>query len=89
MYPNAAVLFTNHKKMSESAATRDPSDGSHQAFSIGGIPVLFPAGKKPFPAQLAVMSKVMQALKERKNALLESPTGTGKVSTINVVVIAI
>lgn len=46
---------------------------------IHGYSVFFPAGRKPFPAQLAVISKVLQALKEKKNALLESPTGTGKV----------
>jgi hypothetical protein len=52
------------------------------AIRIGGFSVLFPDGKKPFPAQLAVISKVLQALREKKNALLESPTGTGKVSEL-------
>jgi Rad3-related DNA helicase len=46
---------------------------------ISGHKIFFPHGKKPFPAQLAVISKVLQALKEKKNALIESPTGTGKV----------
>ena len=45
---------------------------------ILGHEVYFPAGKKPFPAQLAVMSKTLQALSHGKHALLESPTGTGK-----------
>ena len=46
---------------------------------INGIEVHFPEGRKPFPAQIAVMAKVLQAARESKNALLESPTGTGKV----------
>jgi hypothetical protein len=46
---------------------------------ICGYKVYFSEGRKPFPAQLAVISKVLQALKDKKNALLESPTGTGKV----------
>ncbi len=50
------------------------------AVRIQGHSLLFPDGWKPFPAQLAVISKVLQALKEKKNALLESPTGTGKVT---------
>ncbi len=45
---------------------------------IGGYDVQFPAGKVPFMPQRAVMSKVFQALQRRENALLESPTGTGK-----------
>ncbi|OQR81918.1 hypothetical protein THRCLA_11287, partial [Thraustotheca clavata] len=45
---------------------------------IMGHSVEFPEGTKPFPAQLAVMSKVILALKKRQNALLESPTGSGK-----------
>ena len=47
-------------------------------YPIMGCSVSFPESKKPFPAQLAVMSKVIQALKTRQHALLESPTGSGK-----------
>jgi Fanconi anemia group J protein len=46
---------------------------------INGFSILFPEGKKPFAPQLAVISKVLKALKDKENALLESPTGTGKV----------
>ena len=45
---------------------------------IGGSSVYFPESKKPFPAQLAVMSKILLALKKKQHALLESPTGSGK-----------
>lgn len=57
-----------------STSSTDPN-----AYQIHGYTVLFPEGRKPFAAQLSVISKVLHALKEGKNALLESPTGTGKV----------
>ncbi|KAH7479926.1 Fanconi anemia group J protein [Phytophthora ramorum] len=47
-------------------------------FMIMGYSVAFPSGKRPFPAQLAVMNKVLTALKTEQHALLESPTGSGK-----------
>ncbi|KAJ5078619.1 regulator of telomere elongation helicase 1 [Anaeramoeba ignava] len=43
---------------------------------IHEIPVLFPY--EPYPTQLAYMGKVIKALQNSENALLESPTGTGK-----------
>ncbi|ETL36675.1 hypothetical protein F442_11679 [Phytophthora nicotianae P10297] len=45
---------------------------------IMGHRVAFPAGKNPFPAQLAVMSSTLSALKRKQHALVESPTGSGK-----------
>ncbi|KAI9980337.1 hypothetical protein PInf_026366 [Phytophthora infestans] len=45
---------------------------------IMGLRVAFPAGKNPFPAQLAVMSSTLSALKRKQHALVESPTGSGK-----------
>ncbi|CEG39082.1 hypothetical protein L917_18991 [Plasmopara halstedii] len=47
-------------------------------YVIMGYNVEFPPGKRPFPAQFAVMSKVLTALKTEQHALLESPTGSGK-----------
>ena len=70
--------------MDSSSKTADPPQAPQNVltsneFQIHGYKVHFPPDRKPFPAQFAVMSKVLQALKEKKNALLESPTGTGKV----------
>lgn len=42
---------------------------------IMGCHIQFPNGKRPFPAQLALMSNMIKALCKRQNALLESPTG--------------
>ena len=51
---------------------------THSEIKIAGYSVRFPAGKKPFPAQLGVMNTVLRALHSSQNALIESPTGTGK-----------
>lgn len=48
--------------------------------SIGGISVEFP--HEPYPCQLLYMQKVIEALSGSKNALLESPTGTGKTISL-------
>ena len=42
-----------------------------------GLPVEFPF--KPYDSQLIYMEKVLLALTSKQNAILESPTGTGKV----------
>lgn len=55
-----------------------PEPQAEPGVMIMGYNVMFPAGKKPFPAQLAVMNKVLLALKTSQHALLESPTGSGK-----------
>ncbi|GAB5591446.1 hypothetical protein Unana1_06346 [Umbelopsis nana] len=43
---------------------------------IGGIEVQFPF--KPYPAQIQMMSKVIEAVSRSQDALIESPTGSGK-----------
>ncbi|MCH94051.1 regulator of telomere elongation helicase 1-like, partial [Trifolium medium] len=45
-------------------------------YKIRGIDVDFPY--EAYDSQLVYMDKVMQSLQEKRNALLESPTGTGK-----------
>ena len=44
---------------------------------ICGIPVEFPF--QPYDSQLIYMEKVILSLTSKQNAILESPTGTGKV----------
>ena len=60
---------------SSSSSTLRPPLG---AMIVNGYQVRFPHGKKAFPAQLSVISKALSALSTGGNALLESPTGTGK-----------
>ncbi|CDW54284.1 Fanconi anemia group J protein [Trichuris trichiura] len=45
-------------------------------YTVQGIKVNMPF--QPYPSQLAMMNKVLEALKMRKNCLIESPTGSGK-----------
>ncbi|KAJ1653340.1 Fanconi anemia group J protein [Dispira simplex] len=52
------------------------SDSGYKVFPIQGVSVRFPF--QPYPAQLAMMAKIVQALNRKENALLESPTGSGK-----------
>lgn len=49
---------------------------SPTTLEIKGIPVHFPF--KPYDCQKDYMTKVIDALQNSQNALLESPTGTGK-----------
>jgi regulator of telomere elongation helicase 1 len=45
-------------------------------YNVAGVPVDFPF--EAYPVQLVYMEKVVIALERGENALLESPTGTGK-----------
>jgi superfamily II DNA or RNA helicase len=53
----------------------DAHDGEN-VYTMAGIRVKFPF--KAYPSQVVLMSKIIKALQEKKHALLESPTGTGK-----------
>ena len=61
---------------------RLPPRRPHSTFQIAGVPVLWPKPLVPFAPQLAVMSRMIAAIQKRYNALLESPTGTGKTLAI-------
>ena len=50
---------------------------SGTTFPFGGVPINFPYAT-PYPAQKQMMAKIIAALKNKENALLESPTGSGK-----------
>ena len=47
---------------------------------IDGNTVYFPF--KPYECQTEYMTRVIEALTQRQNALLESPTGTGKTLSL-------
>jgi Rad3-related DNA helicase len=51
-------------------------DRQPRVLKIRGCDVSFP--HKPYPSQLAMMDKTIQALKNSQNVLLELPTGSGK-----------
>jgi len=52
------------------------SDVHHHTIMIDGVSIDFP--KEPYPCQVDYMKGVIRALNSGSNALLESPTGTGK-----------
>ena len=47
---------------------------------ISGYEVEFP--HQPYGVQLSFMSRVLQTLEHRQNALLEAPTGSGKTLSL-------
>ena len=60
----------------ESADQKAGIQPNNIVFEIDGIPVYFPY--EPYPTQLEYMRSVIVSLRTGENALLESPTGTGK-----------
>jgi len=64
-----------------SSTTRTPSAAIHnQTLTIRNLQVKFPYD--PYPCQRIFIEKVIEVLQAGQNALLESPTGTGKVSNM-------
>ncbi len=61
-------------------ASRATVQGSQTEVELCGVPVTFPY--PPYPQQRSYMESVVTACKENKNALLESPTGTGKTLSL-------
>ncbi|GBN98761.1 Fanconi anemia group J [Araneus ventricosus] len=49
---------------------------SSKAYTIGGVPIIFPY--KAYPSQITMMDKIIKCLNKKQNCLLESPTGSGK-----------
>ena len=48
---------------------------------VCGVNVPFPY-KKAYPAQMAIMANTINAMRKGQNAVLESPTGTGKSAAL-------
>lgn len=46
--------------------------------AICGLNVYLPKGLQPYPTQKLMMVKMLMSLKNKENALIESPTGSGK-----------
>jgi Fanconi anemia group J protein len=54
------------------------SEAADQTLLIAGILVRFPVGLEPHKPQRTIMHHVIRSLQRTQNALIESPTGTGK-----------
>ena len=57
-----------------------PASINRTEIDVAGVPVSFPC--RPYQQQVLFMEKLMQALQGSQNALLESPTGTGKTAAL-------
>jgi regulator of telomere elongation helicase 1 len=62
--------------MQDEPAQGKAKGGSAGTYEMRGCEIMFPF--EPYQAQLNFMEKLVQALQSGHNALLESPTGTGK-----------
>lgn len=51
---------------------------SHQELFMNGFKILLPSGITPYTTQKMMILKVLLALKNETNSLIESPTGSGK-----------
>ncbi len=73
---SAAAAEAAADAASSAYAMASPASAGAQQYLIRGVPIEF-----PYPAyecQQIYMEKVIQAVQQEQNALLESPTGTGK-----------
>ena len=71
--------FFAPRKAPRQAIFKEPAESTHGRLCqkcISSYNVEFPFD--PYPAQVQLMYKILLSLKEEKNCLLESPTGTGK-----------
>ena len=50
---------------------------------VNGTKIRMPAGFKPYPTQNQMITHTLKAMSERKNAIIESPTGSGRFSYHN------
>ncbi len=66
----------NHFKFLRHIDTDAGISASSHRFQVNDLEILFPC--KPYQVQIDYISKVIEACSGAKNALLESPTGTGK-----------
>ena len=66
----------NHFKFLRHIETEAGISASSHHFKVNDLEILFPC--KPYQVQIDYISKVIEACSDAKNALLESPTGTGK-----------
>lgn len=57
-----------------------PDNGHEAGVLIRGVDISFPFS--PYPGQRAFMDKLITACQKQENALLESPTGTGKTLSL-------
>ncbi|KAI8336223.1 hypothetical protein BC941DRAFT_428637 [Chlamydoabsidia padenii] len=73
----STINFGSPMKTQPPETTLTPSlPALHHTLPISGVPVQFPF--PPYPAQIQMMVKIIQSLNRSENALLESPTGSGK-----------
>uniref|UniRef100_A0A0N5B5H1 DNA helicase n=1 Tax=Strongyloides papillosus TaxID=174720 RepID=A0A0N5B5H1_STREA len=57
-------------------------DDECKGIEIGGVTVQFPGQFDPYPSQTSIMEAIITSLDNSSNALIESPTGSGKTMAL-------
>eukprot|EP01087_Luapelamoeba_hula_P014230 TRINITY_DN4138_c0_g1_i1.p2 TRINITY_DN4138_c0_g1~~TRINITY_DN4138_c0_g1_i1.p2 ORF type:complete len:201 (-),score=54.14 TRINITY_DN4138_c0_g1_i1:1371-1973(-) len=84
--PHLTTQTSHHRNIHQPATTlahrvkqqqqAQQQQAQQECVVISGCTVRFPF--PPYPTQIAMMERVLRALRQQQHALLESPTGTGK-----------
>ncbi|KAF9565157.1 Fanconi anemia group J protein [Mortierella alpina] len=77
--PKPGQFVQSRKKRQKTPKTNSAASNAAAAptvFSTRGVSIRFPF--VPYQSQQDMMSKIVEALQKKENALLESPTGSGK-----------
>jgi regulator of telomere elongation helicase 1 len=69
-------MQAHHRPVGDSETSVQDGVRKQTHLEIAGLPVLFPF--EPYSCQVAFMEAAIRAVQRGENALLESPTGTGK-----------
>jgi hypothetical protein len=77
----APAAPAERKLLAKPAVVSSATSRKMSQFEARGVTVRFPF--EPYPCQKGYMERVIEALQDRQNALLESPTGTGKASWLS------
>ncbi|KAF9398539.1 Fanconi anemia group J protein [Mortierella sp. AD011] len=74
--PKPGHLVQNGERLKKEVSAAPRNVDSQTEFITRGVKVIFPF--KPYKSQVDMMSSIIEALQKQENALLESPTGSGK-----------
>lgn len=81
MVAGSQAAPAERKLLAKPAVVSSATSRKMSQFEARGVTVRFPF--EPYPCQKGYMERVIEALQDRQNALLESPTGTGKASWLS------
>uniref|UniRef100_A0A914R2L1 Uncharacterized protein n=1 Tax=Parascaris equorum TaxID=6256 RepID=A0A914R2L1_PAREQ len=73
---NNVCLMSNERTGIERRGFTKPESMIYSELLVGGLVVKLPSGLTPYTTQRTMMAKILTSLKNKLNALIESPTGS-------------